>query len=175
MGCDKCAHWQEHAERRRSAMEAALTDLENAEVSLRSERRTVTRLKGEIAKLQDDLVAKDEVQAVFDYWKKNLRADSKRVILGPKRKEKIVARLKEGYGVEDLLKAVDGAKLDAFEKDGKRYDDLELILRDETKVERFMATAQRRENQVQAMIEDQFPDVIPGQTNILDELEKVNG
>lgn len=181
MNCETCEHYKELAQRRLSAMEAAIADLENAEVGLRAERRTVARLKGEISKLQADLVDKDEVEAVFNYWRTALRADSKRVVLGPKRREKITARLREGYGVEDLCKAIDGARIDAFEKNGKRYDDLELILRNEVNVERFMAAYDRHMDRVQEFVEREMPelgpddDQIPGQTNILDALKEVHG
>lgn len=181
MPCTECTHYKELAERRGSALEAAIADLENAEVALRSERRKTTTLKGEIAKLLDDLVAKEEVQAVFDYWRRALRADSKRCVLGPKRKEKIVARIKEGYGVEDLCKAIDGARIDAYtDAKGKTHDDLELILRNEVYVERFIAAYDRHMGRVQAMIEHSMPELdddgqIPGQTNIIDALEETRG
>jgi hypothetical protein len=61
-----------------------------------------------------------------------------------KRRKAVIARLKEGYSVEELKEAILGCKGDPFYSKGQNdhktvYDDLELICRDGTKVEKFIA------------------------------------
>jgi hypothetical protein len=82
------------------------------------------------------------VALVFEHWKSQLgHPDAK---LTPKRRAKILARIKEGYTVEQLCAAVDGCAASAFHQgqteksDGRVYDDLELICRSGEKVEQFI-------------------------------------
>lgn len=90
-----------------------------------------------------------EVQEVFDFWLDTLRGKSKsRVILSDKRRKKIEKAVKL-YGVEDCKKAIRGCSMSAFHMGhngtGTKYDDIELILRDEQHVERFIAIADENE------------------------------
>ena len=84
-----------------------------------------------------------DVRTVFEFWKQAM--GHPRAKLDSKRQTKIKARLKDGYTVEDLCKAVDGCRRSPHhmgENDqGAVYDDIELICRDATKVDRFMALA----------------------------------
>jgi hypothetical protein len=67
------------------------------------------------------------------------------------RKAKIQARLRAGYTVEQLQRAIDGCAASPFHRGlddhgnrtGAVYDDIELICRDDTKLERFIAIAER--------------------------------
>ena len=87
-----------------------------------------------------------EVREVFDYWRAEMRAGSERVLLTPRRREKIRSRLRDGYSVADLRTAVDGCKRSPHHMgenpQGTKYDDLELILRNGDNVERFRAMAE---------------------------------
>lgn len=84
---------------------------------------------------------------VFAHWRDTLRKGSPRLIFDDERKARVKARLKEGYTVEDLKRAIDGCgqtphnmgKNDRHEK----YDDLELICRNAAHVDRFMANAKQ--------------------------------
>lgn len=84
-----------------------------------------------------------EEKAVFAHWLKVLkkRADSK---FSRERKAKIRARLKvDKFTVEQLCKAIDGVLMDPWE--GRRgQDDLTIVLRDATQVEKFLALAEGR-------------------------------
>ncbi|UOD28761.1 DUF1376 domain-containing protein [Massilia violaceinigra] len=81
--------------------------------------------------------------AVFEYWQQvmghhNAKLDAKRV-------KAIKGRLKDGYSVEDLCRAVDGCKYDPFSQGANErqtvYDDIELICRDGPKVDKFRRIA----------------------------------
>lgn len=80
------------------------------------------------------------VSDIFEYWKvrcRHLTAKPTR-----ERLEKVKARLKEGYTVEQIRSAIDGAACGAFVNDsGKRFDDLELICRTGSKLESFIDRA----------------------------------
>lgn len=113
-------------------------DLQNAEASLRVERRKVTELR---KLLEDKAVGTDfapEIQAAFDYWRR--RCNHERAKLGTERANAVKARLKSGHTLLEVFRAIDGAAFDAFvSESGKRYDELELICRNEVKFDGFEA------------------------------------
>ena len=80
---------------------------------------------------------------VFLYWQKV--HNHPRAKLDDKRKRKINSLLKIGYTVDDLKTAVDGCKASPFHQgQNKRktiYDDIELICRDASHVDKFIKTA----------------------------------
>lgn len=85
---------------------------------------------------------REQVAAVFDHWRQIM--DHARSVLDDKRRKLIEARLKDGYSAEDLTNAITGCSLSPFHmghnEQGTRYDGLELILRDGSKVDKFLAT-----------------------------------
>lgn len=90
------------------------------------------------------LVSPSAEESVFDCWRQTL--DHPRAALDAKRKKLIAARLKDGYSVEDLKAAILGCSLSPFhmgENDQRqRYDGLDLILRDASKVDQFIGFVQ---------------------------------
>ena len=82
----------------------------------------------------------DEVQVIFDYWvmvmKKNASCK-----LTPERKKFIKARMKQGYELDYILKAIDGCSKSAHHMGqndkGTKYNCLSLICRDGDKLEQF--------------------------------------
>lgn len=82
--------------------------------------------------------ASADVLLVFDHWRSVM--DHPRAVLDQKRKKKIADALKK-YPVDFLKQAIDGCKLSPYHMGqndkGTVYDDLELILRDTAKIERF--------------------------------------
>lgn len=87
----------------------------------------------------------DEVQTVFDYWTHTLKAKSAiRCVLTDKRR-RVIARALKDYDVATCLLAIDGCALSDFHmgnnSTGKKYDDIELILRDAQRIERFATLA----------------------------------
>jgi hypothetical protein len=85
----------------------------------------------------------DSVSEVFDHWKTAL--SHPRAVLDAKREKAILARLKDGFSVADLKAAVDGCKADPFsmgQNDRNQvYDDIALICRDASHVEKFIRKA----------------------------------
>jgi hypothetical protein len=81
-----------------------------------------------------------DVQTVFDEWVKATDRDSTRTKLTSARRSLIARRLKE-YPLEDLIDAVRGIGASQFHRGdndrGKRYDTLELALRNAEKIEGF--------------------------------------
>ena len=84
----------------------------------------------------------DDVSKVFEYWRAKLHP---RARLGTRRKAAVERALKL-YSAEDLILAVDGCLNSPFHmgenKDGRKFTDLELIVRDEKHVEQFMEMAE---------------------------------
>lgn len=77
---------------------------------------------------------------LFDYWR---HACGHRDALPSKdRLSAIGARLREGYREQDIRRAIDGAARAPFvNANGKHFDELELICRNGSKLEDFMARA----------------------------------
>ncbi|WP_321853874.1 DUF1376 domain-containing protein [Paraburkholderia tropica] len=83
------------------------------------------------------------IEGVFGYWKR-VTGHSK-AQLGDKRIKVIRAALKWGYSPHDLCRAIQGCTLTPHNQGvnnrSQKYDDIELILRDEGHIDRFMANA----------------------------------
>ena len=92
-------------------------------------------------KLEDALDDSTELQ-VWEHWRTKLNHPKAR--LDPKRRNLIARRLQD-YSVLELQQAIDGCAKSAWhqgENDrGRRYDAIELILRDAEHVERFLEAA----------------------------------
>jgi hypothetical protein len=93
----------------------------------------------------------DPAQQVFEFWK--LLMGHARSQLGPKRSDAIRRALRMGYTADDLRLAIVGCRFSDFHQGANgnhsKYDDIELICRDETKIDRFMQMGEAR---VKAMI-----------------------
>ena len=85
----------------------------------------------------------DEIRSVFDYWRE--RMDHPKAKLDDKRRTKIRLRIQDGYTADDLKAAGDGCTKSPHhmgENDrGSVYDDIELICRDATHVDKFIKLA----------------------------------
>jgi hypothetical protein len=84
------------------------------------------------------------IERVFVHWQNVMRKPRAR--LDGKRYRLIARRLAE-YGESELLAAIDGCARSGFHMgendDGRRYDDLALILRDAAHIEAFAETVER--------------------------------
>lgn len=84
-----------------------------------------------------------DVLNLFTYWKTVM--NHPRAKLDKKRQQQIKAALKLGYSVAELKTAIDGAAATPFNcghnENGQRYDQIDLILRDASHIERFMHNA----------------------------------
>lgn len=86
--------------------------------------------------------------AVYEHWVaawKRLVNGKRTPNLSPERLRKLRARLDDGYDVDDLKTAIDGAFASPFHngtEQPKRYIDLELIFRDEKHTDQFIDLAE---------------------------------
>jgi hypothetical protein len=83
------------------------------------------------------------IREVFDHWVtgwKRVVRGTRTPTLDDKRRGKIRARLREGYTVADLRRAVDGLWESAWHMEKKQWD-IELVCRDAAHVDRFIAEA----------------------------------
>ena len=84
------------------------------------------------------------VVEVFEHWKRVM--GHPKALLDTKREKAVIARLREGKTVGDLKQAVDGCSKTphniGHNANQQRYDDLELICRSVSQVERFQLSAQ---------------------------------
>lgn len=99
-----------------------------------------------LRKLADQLEASasrdaQRARAVFDHWVRATGRNAKRTKFTPQRRDKVRARLREGYTLEEICQAIDSCARDPFNQGdndrGRRFDDLELICRNATKLEQF--------------------------------------
>lgn len=82
------------------------------------------------------------VVALFDYWRE--RCEHPQALPTRERLAKIKQRRSEGYTDEQIRAAINGAARAAFVNDaGKRFDDIELICRNGSKLESFIDRASR--------------------------------
>jgi hypothetical protein len=86
-----------------------------------------------------DMSASADVVLVFEHWRRVMSKPTAKLTKG--RAARVRDRLREGYTVEQLQRAVDGCKASAFHQGqndrGTTYNDLELICRSGEKVEQF--------------------------------------
>lgn len=102
---------------------------------------------------------------VFEFWR--VVMEKPRSHLGHTRRSKINAALKIGYSVDDLRLAIVGCKYDNWsqgENDRHRkYDDIELICRDEVRIDRFIELGdeymRRSEKREKERLEREAPGV----------------
>ena len=89
------------------------------------------------------LVTQDVTFRVFEYWRFNL--NHKKAKLTDKRKRVIARAIKDGYTVDDMMRAITGCGKTPFNmgdnEHGRVYDSIELILRDAEHIEKFMEHA----------------------------------
>lgn len=84
--------------------------------------------------------AREVERELFDYWRE--KTNHPQAKLTDDRRRKLRARLREGYTSEQIRSAIDGAAQAPYINDvGRRFDDLELICRNGSKLEGFMARA----------------------------------
>ncbi len=88
-------------------------------------------------------ISNHDINAVYEYWCEVMRPGKTRVpSLDAKRSLKVASAIAD-YGVQECRRAIDGCAVSDFHmgrnKQKKRYDDLELIFRDQDHIERFLS------------------------------------
>src|SRR3990172_5659637 len=104
----------------------------------------VLRTKGPLTRTGARTDESDRASRVFDYWRERIpeTIGRSRMKFGGKRRSSVIARLRDGYTVEELERAVDGCFRSKFHTNGGHLD-LELIARSPEKVDFFMRLAPR--------------------------------
>ncbi|MDQ3730281.1 MAG: hypothetical protein M3355_11915 [Actinomycetota bacterium] len=112
--------------------------------------RRLSAATRELTKLTEGEVVDKDAERVFEAWARATGRDAKRLKFGEKRQQVVKARLRDGYSVEQLIRAVNavashpyvvnGRRL-ASGPEGQRYDELELICRNEVKVDNALKLA----------------------------------
>ena len=78
---------------------------------------------------------------VYDYWVSKLGHTKAKYT--PDRKGKIYARLKEGFSIDELKRAIDGCSASSYHMgdndNGKVYDSIDLIFRNADKIDMFLS------------------------------------
>ncbi len=134
VGCAEC-------ERLRAAVEALTVDLENAQVDLLVKRRQLAAKKlAEMERFRAHPKYAD-AERLFAYWQE--QCGHPRAQLGPGRLPTLLARL-EDYTPREIATAIRGAAVAPYVDDkGIRHDELELICRNEVKLEGFIGRYER--------------------------------
>ena len=115
-------------------------DLDNAERELRKARRKIKTLEEDKERDRQLYALRSTVELIFDEWRVVRRHPNSK--LGGKRFDAVRDRVEEGYERAHFAMAVHGANAQHFVKDigggkSEHYDDIELICRTETNLERF--------------------------------------
>lgn len=83
----------------------------------------------------------DDCRQIFDYWLQVMGKNPNQVKYSNERKQKIKARLRD-YSVADIKSAINGCKKSPHHMgqndSGAKYNDIELICRNSTKLESFI-------------------------------------
>jgi len=94
----------------------------------------------EICEVKTSQLASTNAEEIFQHWQKIM--NHPRAKLDKKRETKIAQALKLGYSIDDLKQAINGCANTPFNMGQndrlQRYDDLELILRDASHIDRFI-------------------------------------
>lgn len=126
---------------------SALLASRKQNVTTETETEAETEAEGETeAETEKSRFESNFIREVFDHW---IAVHGKpRAKLDDKRRTLIRKALRLGYTVDDLRGAIDGCKASPFHQgdnqDGRVYDDLGLILRDASKIDQFIALANRK-------------------------------
>jgi hypothetical protein len=85
----------------------------------------------------EDKSSPSEIDELFAYWQQ--QCGHPNATLSAERRRKIAGRLREGFKPQQIREAIDGAARGAFVNEtGRRFDDIELICRNASKLESFI-------------------------------------
>lgn len=138
--------WEKECQRLRdySATRSAAGRAKWDKVRAKSQRRKAAKT----APVPDAPEAHPQERDLFAYWQDVM--NHPRARLDARLLEKITARLREGFTLDDLKLAVDGNKASPYHqgrnKDRKVYDSLELIVRDAAHVNNFLGVLRAPES-----------------------------
>ncbi len=142
-GCEQC-------ERLAAELRQANHDVAVAETELRRQRRSIGALRAQLADKHRNAPNAAEVRRVLEHWQRRCGHPRAAVPLDGKRAA-VVRKMLAEFDADKLCMAVEGAARMPFVgphgrqaeagNGARRFDDIELICRDETQVEKFVAFA----------------------------------
>lgn len=95
----------------------------------------------------------DDILEIFEYWK--LKLNHKKAKYSHDKKRVILARLREGFTIEECKKAIDGCASSPFHtghnNDKRKYDSIGLIFRNASKLEWFMDLESKPKNHIKSI------------------------
>lgn len=155
---------RELAQVKRSAVE----DLENLTAVIASRERVIRRLQREMEVTAASSARADEIREIARYYRERLRKTKAwKFPVNGKRWKAVAGMLDADHSVQELKEAVDGVAAMPFvgprgrcAQDGpgcSRQDELELVMRDETNVQRFRDYAALRRAETSPVQPDPAP------------------
>lgn len=137
---DGSCHNCELLEARLASATMAMNDLQSELIRvLRREKLLEAKLKRQQTESSEGKAAR----ALFRYWVERLGKNRKTCKFGDKRRDAVVARLRDGYTPAYIARAIDGlAEYSYTNAKGVTFDDLELVCRNEVKLERYYRQAE---------------------------------
>lgn len=154
-------------ERAQMRADVAEGDLRLAEDEIRTLRRSLGALKAELNRRTQESPHGKMARLVADYYAQRLKRN-KSWKFGEKRQKAVLARLKEEYEPLYICRAIDGLAAGAHtDRDsGVRYDDLELVCRNEVNLERFHQLAEK--NTVDTLLTGEWRAALTGTAHLTD-------
>ena len=136
----------EPLEREQFRAEQAEIDLQLANEDLARQRRIIASLKAQLGKQKAEAPEGKSAELIARYYSKRM-TKTKGWKFGEKRKDCVIARLREGFTPEYMCRAIDGLAIGASQNQdtGVKYDDLEFQARNEVHLERFHEVAERND------------------------------
>lgn len=128
-------------------------DYRAVEQALRRERRATQALQQELERVREEDPGADDVKAVCTHWKTACGHQRAKTPISGVRAKAVRGRLKDGHTTAELKQAIDGyakapfvvnAERVAHGQRHQRYDDLELICRNEKTVAKGIELATAR-------------------------------
>lgn len=90
----------------------------------------------------------DSIAKIFLYWVQELRPTARRQPVLSEKRRKLIKKALDVYGSEACFSAIDGCKASPWHMgenpQGVKYNDIELIFRNERNIERFLELAENR-------------------------------
>lgn len=141
--CQRCEGYKFALNEQAREYEAKVESLNSALASAWSKAR---KLREEMIALASPQEVMPLILQVFDHWRH--RCCHMDCMLTDDRRLAVAGMIRAGYEWPAFEEAIEGAAVDAFEKRGVRYDDLELICRNGKTFDSFRARARAHKARV---------------------------
>lgn len=101
-----------------------------------------------VAQSESKRLMSEQIKSIFDYWVFVMNKNPKLTMLSDSRAKKIGARIKQGYSVDIIKRAIDNCSRTphnmGLNDNNKLYNDIELICRNSEKLESFLTEPVQR-------------------------------